>query len=356
MPLSKPQYLSLFISCLPWDYFCVHFNVFSRLHEVTVGSISIPKLWVPVCKKKEFSYQPVFQLLFKIIYSCCWDSGSVRLCVSIEPFALTYNFPVVLTFFSIMLPLSLALSLVWIRFNVKVSNGEGGGTSVWLNHFKYFSNMQRKALLGTSDVLSSTEPGFFQFRGACGALKWVQLWQTGGAQGLFQITLFCVLWVSRWEGSYHCCAVILRDLWSVGLSLHCLLPMLNRRTEFGCRTQLQRVPCVVLKLRKIHAASRAEQLHVKTDICVSKCLSGLTPGFVSPAEVDEHFKARDLAFVFVLSLRKSILWIRIWQAVTWNHQKRVLLCLILVSLVGLFVDINASITQTDILIISCACD
>lgn len=123
MPLSKPQYLSLFISCLPWDYFCVHFNVFSRLHEVTVGSISIPKLWVPVCKKKEFSYQPVFQLLFKIIYSCCWDSGSVRLCVSIEPFALTYNFPVVLTFFSIMLPLSLALSLIesglmW-RFQMK---------------------------------------------------------------------------------------------------------------------------------------------------------------------------------------------------------------------------------------------
>lgn len=83
--------------------------------------------------------------------------------------------------------------------------------------------------------------------------------------------------------------------------------MLNRRTGYlGAGPHLQRVPCVVLKLRKIHTASRAEQLHVKTDSCVSKCLSGLTHGFVSPAEVDEHFKAKDLAFVFVLSLRKSV--------------------------------------------------
>lgn len=88
----------------------------------------------------------------------------------------------------------------------------------------------------------------------------------------------------------------------MGLCFHCLLPVFNRRAEFRCRTQLQRVACIVLKLRKIHAASRAEQLQVTTDICVSECLSG----FVFPAEVDEHFKGRDLTFVFVLSLRKFV--------------------------------------------------
>lgn len=149
----------MFVSCLSWDYIC-NFNVFSRVHLVIVESTSIPKLWVPMCRKEEFSYQPVFQLLFKIIYSCCWVSESVRLCGSIELFALTYNFLVMLTFFKIMLPLSLALGLTWIRFNVKLSE-EGEGTNVWLNHFKCFSKIQRKALLGTSDVLFSTDPGFF---------------------------------------------------------------------------------------------------------------------------------------------------------------------------------------------------
>lgn len=44
--------------------------------------------------------------------------------------------------------------------------------------------IQRAALLGSSKVLCSAEPGLFQVMGACGALKCVQLWQTGGAQGL----------------------------------------------------------------------------------------------------------------------------------------------------------------------------
>lgn len=139
---------------------------------------------------------PVFQLLKKIIYSCYWVSGSVglalwlywTLCSDLQ-FSSYVDF-----FFLIMLPLNLALSLIWIRFNMKLSEEEG--TSVWLNHFKYFSKIQRKSLLGTFDVLFSTDPEFLQFRGACGALKWVQLWQTGGAQGLCQITLFCVLQVS----------------------------------------------------------------------------------------------------------------------------------------------------------------
>lgn len=95
--------------------------------------------------------------------------------------------------------------------------------------------------------------------------------------------------------------------------------MLNRRTGYlSAGPHLQRVPCVVLKLRKIHTASRAEQLHVKTDSCVSKCLSGLTHGFVSPAEVDEHFRAKDLAFVFVLSL--SLYFVN--QDVTSCHMER----------------------------------
>ena len=53
-----------------------------------------------------------------------------------------------------------------------------------MNHFKCLYKIPRGALLGTSNVLCSAEPGLSQFMGACGALKCMQLWQTGGAQGL----------------------------------------------------------------------------------------------------------------------------------------------------------------------------
>lgn len=95
---------------------------------------------------------------------------------------------------------------------------------------------------------------------------------------------------------------------SVTIGTFFTLPVacVEQESRIWVQDQLQRVPCVVLKLRKFHPPRRAEQLQVQTDSCVRKCLSGLTPGFVSPAEVDEHFKARDLAFVFVLSLRKPV--------------------------------------------------
>lgn len=180
----------------------------------------------------------------------------------------------------------------------------------------------------------STNPRFFQFRGARGALKWKQLWQTGGAQGLCHNLVLCSA-ISRWEGSYYCCALMQRDPPSVGLSFHCLLPVLNRRAEFRCRTQLQRVACIVLKLRKIHSASRAEQLQVTTDICVSECLWPHSCFCFSSRSWWAFWRQRSCICVCAEFEEVCILWIRNWQAVTWNDQKRVLLCLILVSLVVL---------------------
>lgn len=69
------------VPCLSWDCIC-YFNVFSRIHEVIVGSISIPKLWVPMCRKNKFAYKPVFQLLkqnyLHLLFSF-WDCGALCL-------------------------------------------------------------------------------------------------------------------------------------------------------------------------------------------------------------------------------------------------------------------------------------